>query len=58
MKTIELENINVLELTGEEQRKFEGGILPIVLTAFTIVGAIYGAGHVLGEAYYHYTHNK
>ena len=49
-------NLSFRPLTIDEMKEAEGGFLPYVLGAISIVGAIYGAGYAVGTAYYYYTH--
>ncbi len=43
-----LENLNLVELNVQEAQEIDGGILPAVLAAISIVGAAYGAGYAIG----------
>ncbi|VXB28481.1 Class IIb bacteriocin, lactobin A/cerein 7B family [Flavobacterium sp. 9R] len=55
---MEITNYNIEELENKELINIEGGFLQFVLAGIAIAGALYGAGHAVGEAYYHYTHSK
>lgn len=58
---MDLQKLNLVELTAQETKETEGGflmVLGVVATVAAIGGALYGAGYALGSAYAHYKNNN
>ena len=53
---MEVEIIELRELTYEELSSTEGGIIQMVLAGIAITGACYAAGQAVGSAIWYATH--
>ncbi|MDV3755923.1 class IIb bacteriocin, lactobin A/cerein 7B family [Elizabethkingia anophelis] len=50
-----LQNLNLVELNAQEQRKIEGGVFPIISAVAGSIVATYAIGYGIGKAAYYLT---